>query len=270
MPNVQKQVAVLVVSCDRYSDLWKPFFQMFRRFWPECQFPVYLLSNQRAMDFPGVTSLVIGSDPSWSDSLKMGLECIPEKYVLLFIDDLFLVKPVDNQRVLRIFEWMVSAGANHVRMNAGPLPDKPFNDLVGVASPGTIYRTSTVMSVWKKSLLMELLKAGESAWDFEIFGTERSDAHSGFYASWKKCFPVVNGVIKGKWQRCAVKLLQSLGADLDLGQRGVVSRREMIKLQILQWRSNLLTWLVPAAYRRRFKHWLLRGRYNYRLVAKKN
>jgi len=61
------KIAVLVVSCDKYADLWPPFFQLFLRFWPECPFSVYLISNQKGpayhdvklyssvMTFPGQT-----------------------------------------------------------------------------------------------------------------------------------------------------------------------------------------------------------------------
>lgn len=40
-------VAVVVASCDAYADLWEPFFRLFRRYWPDCPYPVYLGSNFR-------------------------------------------------------------------------------------------------------------------------------------------------------------------------------------------------------------------------------
>jgi hypothetical protein len=30
------RIAIPVVSCDKYSDLWQPFFALFDRFWPDC------------------------------------------------------------------------------------------------------------------------------------------------------------------------------------------------------------------------------------------
>ncbi len=53
-------------------------------------------------------------------------------------------------------------------MNPWPKPDKHYSQLVGIVSKGTIYRTATVLSVWKKDILLDLLKVGESAWDFEV------------------------------------------------------------------------------------------------------
>jgi len=37
------------------------------------------------------------------------------------------------------------------------------------------------MSLWKKDMLCALLRAGETAWDFEIHGSHRSDAYDGFF-----------------------------------------------------------------------------------------
>ena len=32
MPDIQNNFAILVVSCDKYSDLWNPFFESFLDF----------------------------------------------------------------------------------------------------------------------------------------------------------------------------------------------------------------------------------------------
>jgi hypothetical protein len=43
--NSSDNLAVIVVSCDLYSDVWKPFFTLFFKYWNDCPFPVYLTSN---------------------------------------------------------------------------------------------------------------------------------------------------------------------------------------------------------------------------------
>ena len=41
---IKNKFAILIVSCDKYSDLWDPFFKLFFKFWPDCPFNIYLLS----------------------------------------------------------------------------------------------------------------------------------------------------------------------------------------------------------------------------------
>ncbi len=47
MNKSDQQTAVLVVSCDNYSDVWSPFFELYSRFWPDCPFNTYLISNTK-------------------------------------------------------------------------------------------------------------------------------------------------------------------------------------------------------------------------------
>lgn len=262
MTDLSNKFAILVVSCDKYSDLWGPFFNVFRRFWPDCPFNVYLLSNKIGFGDPKIKDLLIGEDVSWSDNLRKGILNIKEEYVLLFLDDLLLCDFVKTNEVLKVFSWILKSDANYVRMNPTQWPDKPYNELVGIVSKGAIYRTSTVLSVWKKNILLELLQSGESAWDFEIYGTVKSDKYDNFYSTWKNYFPVINCVIKAKWQRGAVRKLQSLGVPIDLTTRKIMNYKETAALYLRQLRSSILN-LFPAQHRREIKDFVLRGKYNY-------
>lgn len=142
-------------------------------------------------------------------------------------------------------------------------PDKQYNKLVGVVSKGTIYRASTVLSVWKRNVLEDLLKSGESAWEFEIYGTARSDKFGDFYSTWENYFPVINGVIKGKWQRSAVNKLQSLGLFISLKGREIMTTKESIGFFFKKERASLLN-LFPPNYRRKIKDFFLIGGYKYK------
>jgi len=268
MLDIRNKFAVLVASCDKYSDLWKPFFKLFWRFWPDCPFNVYLLSNRVIPDIPRVNNVLVGDDLSWSDSLCRGVNQLKEEYIFLFLDDLFLYDFVETNKVLKVFNWILESNANYVRMNPSQKPDKPYNEFVGIVSKGSIYRTSTVLSVWKKGILLDLLKAGESAWDFEVHGSVRSDSHDGFYSTWEGCFQVVNCVIKNKWDRNAVRKIRSLGINIDLTKRHVMSKSEMMILYFQEIRSKLFKTIIPAKYRRKIKDVILNGKYNYSPVKK--
>ena len=59
-------------------------------------------------------------------------------------------------------------------------------------------------SIWKKSVLQDLLEEGESAWDFEINGSKRAYKYDGFYAVYNDFINYENGIIKGKWRRSII------------------------------------------------------------------
>jgi len=263
--NLIDNIAILVVSCDKYSDLWNPFFETFFKFWPDCPFNIYLLSNYKTTNLARIKNVTIGRDISWSDNLIKCIKLLKENYIFLFLDDLFLVNFVKTKEVLYILNWAIDENVNYIRMNPSPVPDKKCNKLLGIISKGSIYRTSTVLSVWKKDVLSDLLKKVESAWDFEILGSLRSDKYNNFYATWEKYLPFMNGVIKGKWRRSSVKMLKSLGIEIDLNKREIMNLKETIGFYFYLRRSRIFEILVPPKYRRKFKKIILRGRYNYEL-----
>lgn len=264
MLDIKNKFAILVVSCDKYSDLWNPFFKSFFRFWPDCPFNIYLLTNYEFVDIPQVKNLLIGDDISWSDNLYKGVNKLKEDYIFLFLEDLFLIDFIETNKILNIFTWILEPNANYVRINpSATKADKKFNDLVGIISKGTLYRKSTVLSVWKKDILLNLLKTGETAWDFEIDGSLRSDVYEGFYATWGKYFSILNTVTKGKWQRSAIRKLNSIRIEIDLNEREIMTFEETIKYYFSRKSSGLLK-LFPAKYRRKLKDFVLRGKYNYK------
>jgi len=260
-------IAVLVVSCDSYSDLWNPFFTFFRRFWPDCPYPLYLLSNYKNAPDPEVAVIKIGEDISWADNLQKGLKMIDEEFVLLWIDDLFLLKRVDNDAIISLCRKFIDIGGNQIRLNPTVKADAPFNDLFGVASRGTIYRASTVMSLWRKEVLFGLLNAGESAWAFEIHGTARSDTFDGFYSSWNDSFNVMNAVIKGKWRRKAYKKVSTFYQDGNISNRKIMTCWEEVVFFMKVVRSMGLS-VLPARYRRKIKDYIVSGCYNYRTTER--
>lgn len=224
-PSVQT-VAILVASYDKSADLWDPLFEMLERNWPGCPFPAYLVCNTAEYSRSGVRTVAVGPDSSWSDTLLAALKRVQEEYVLLWIDDHFVSKSVDSDRVIAAVGSFQAAGGNYLRLQALPKPDAAFNDLFGIVRPRSIYRTSTVASLWRKSILAELLMPGESAWEFETKGSVRSDRYDGFFSVWRDCFQIENLLIKGKiWRRSRHCIEHNLGRTLRI-RRPVMTRVE--------------------------------------------
>jgi hypothetical protein len=209
MTKIDKlRVAIVVASRDESVDLWQPLFTLFRKHWPNCPFPLYLVSNTLSYGELGVSTILVGADRSWSDTLHSGLSQLQEEYVLLWIDDHFLMAPVNAATVLGAVNALLRLGGNYLRLPALPQPDQPWNDYFGVISKGAVYRTSVVASVWKKTMLERLLQPGESAWDFETAGAARSDQYDGFFSTWQSCFAIENLLIKGRVRSAARRRIE--------------------------------------------------------------
>ncbi len=236
----QKSVAVVVASRDASMDLWEPLWTMFQQHWPDCPYPLYLVCNSSEYCRSGVSTIAVGPDRSWSDTLLTALRRVPEEYVLLWIDDHFVSEPVKSKEIVAAVEAFKSVGGNYLRLQSLPKPDARFNGHFGIVRNGSIYRTATIASVWKKSVLADLLQPGESAWDFETDGSVRSDRYDGFFSTWHDCFRIENLLIKGKICRWSQRRIErNIGRPLGLS-RPVMTRAEETSLALRIFGNRML------------------------------
>jgi hypothetical protein len=257
-----RRCAVVIASCDSYSETWEPYETLFWRFWPTCPFHVYIISNETSVNSPRMLNLRVGRDVSWSDNLIAALGQIPEEYVLVMVDDFFFRSPVASTHVMAILEWMDRVAANCVHLYGRPQPEERTTDLVGPLPKGVYYRASAVSALWRKSVLMEILSPGETAWDFEIRGSTRSDAFDRFYSTLDPCFSFINGIVKGKWDPRSVAALRKLGVAPDCQKRGLLNAKQRAILMLVLIRSQLCC-LLPLRMRGKVKAFVLGGRLNY-------
>ena len=249
----QASCAVLVMSCDAYSDLWKPFFALLHQYWPECPFPVYLGTNWTAYDGRGVTSLLAG-DGEWSERLRLCLEQIASDYVLLLLEDYFLDKPISTREILRHLDSLDELQGAMLRLYPRPGPDTrvPGNAQIGRIDVHAPYRMSTQPAIWHRAQLLRLIVDEESIWEFEWKGTVRSkQLRDGFYATWTKAFPFRHVLERGEWFWLAARHYQKQGIGCDFEARSVMSPWSGMVKTLNRLRKNTTNAVLPARLRRR-------------------
>jgi hypothetical protein len=222
------KLAIVVLSCDKYSDLWAPFAHCFRRFWPDCPFPVYLFANQKRLEGePGIATVLSGEDRDWSSSIKSCLQQVREEYVLVLFDDVFLSRRIEPERLALLLGWLAREKPSYLRFRDVPRPDERVNREIGRYRESTMYRTA-VFALWRRETFLTLLTPGESAWQFEFNGLARAAGDPAFYGTYcHDVIPYVHGVEKGKWVPAAHHWLVRLGAPLGV-TRPVMGRKEML------------------------------------------
>ncbi|MDO9385853.1 MAG: hypothetical protein Q7T65_04025 [Thiobacillus sp.] len=237
---MSQSFAVLVLSCDKYADVWPVFFKCFRENFPAGDWPVYLGSNTKKCNEPGVVTILSGSDPDWSTSYKRILEQIPQKKVFVILEDLFLSSKVDENVLGTLVKFLFEKDANHIRYWASPAPDLPTdNSLIGACAKGAPYR-STVCGFWDRDYLLKLLIEGENPWNFEILGSYRTSYSDGFYATTSPLCEFKNMIEKGRWIPASVDWANSNGVSLPLearpmlkGGSQLISRAQMIIFSLI-------------------------------------
>jgi hypothetical protein len=212
--------AIVINSCDKYSDAWDPFFTLFFRYWPDCPLRLILISNGLEYKDARVATHKIINDLGWSGNLIETLKSIPEEYIIYMQEDYFLKEKVDNEKVLSALKLMTETNAAYLRFYPCPGPDLPFgnNQEVGTISRAASYRNSTQASIWDKQVLFSLLNSKETGWDFETKGgLERSRQIERPFLAYKK--PIINyictAIEKGQYRRDAIKFCKKEGIIIN-------------------------------------------------------
>jgi hypothetical protein len=198
-----------------------------------------------------VAVIQVGEDRGWSANLAQALLSVPEKYVILLLDDLFVVDRVDGRSIVQLINRCVSDDWDYLRLNPTPGPPCADQNQIGAIAPGDWYRSSTVMSVWKREVLLAVLDPAENAWEFEIFGSERTDKYTKWFASSKWNIPFENLVIKGKVNPFVMRKLRLANINIETS-RPVMNFCEAVMLLMKQVRSKAML-LVPRAARRKLR-----------------
>ena len=230
--SLTENIAVVVSSCDKYSDLWKPFFTLFFRYWSDCPFAVYLIANHLRYDDSRVTTINVGADHDWSSSLREAIREVPSRYLILLLEDYFLFMPVNTEKINEYAKYMISSNAAFLQLyaiilRAGANDDHPE---IGPREKGSLYRISTQPAIWDKQALDILLRDGESIWEFEPNASARSSSLNmlflGLKPGVKSPIPVYNATARGKLLRSAILLCKRENVPIDLNAR---ARRSLLE-----------------------------------------
>ena len=212
--KISSDTAFIVVSCDKYSDLWGPFFKCFAKYWPDCPFDKYLVSNHQDFAEEGLDVLKIGEDMSYSDNLRLALSKIDHEWVILWLDDVFVSRQVNTNRLLHILDYAKHIGAGYLKL-AADMPMAYVGDLgeeIGPLPKGIKYRSAIGVTFYRKTTLLNLLTPNSNAWELD-----RSDIadtlDEPFYALTPRASkhpPIgyVHLLVKGRWLPEALPFLR--------------------------------------------------------------
>ena len=230
----QDQLSILILSYDGYSDIWQITFDYFFKYWSDCPYKIYLLTNQINYPDARVKSLQIGEDISWSSNVKKALEQIDTMYILTIFDDFILKSPIDNHVVEKYVNLCIDNDYDYLRLQPEPPPYEKINADIGRITEGSLYRVSLCNALIKKETLRQLLmeNENENAWAFEFKGSERSDGFYHFYATYNNIIPYYNAIEKGKWRKEVLAIAQQYNINVNI--RGIHVEEQL---------SNKWNWL---------------------------
>lgn len=223
--------AIVVSSCDFFEDCWAPFIHSISKYWSDCKWPIYIISNSKQIATPnGVYFVQVGEDKKFASNLKSALSRINADYIIYLQEDYFLNQNVDSDAISEHIEYCSKNQVDYLRLGFPYLGGKTIDTIYEENDVMTKYALCLQAAIWKKSKLESILLENWSGWDFEgniqkyikdngltfrVLGLRKRFAKN-------KGLNYVTGtaVRKGIWTRAGYDFLKAEGFDELLSKRG--------------------------------------------------
>lgn len=225
----EHRTVVLVASCSRYKQVWRPFFTLFRKYWPDCPYKVFFLADEGKGPLPafeGVANIALPHDEGWCTNMITALNGMPSvDRIILFQEDFLLTAKAETYVVRQLVQYAHDVDVGCLRLCPCPGPDLRWIDLfLGEIGPDAEYRVSLQLAIWKRPVLLGLMRHGEGPWAVEFNGRERSaNMKEPFLSLWRQPDDTPGGpiryfitaVTRGVWEKGALELLKHEGIPMD-------------------------------------------------------
>lgn len=235
---MNKDCTLFLSTYDGGEDLWEGFFKALSVQWPEMDMKIVLNTETKSYYYPGFT--IESYHPSlykhqaWGERFIDTLRHVDTEYVLLFLEDFWLDRKVDDAFFRKTLEWMKEnpdvANFSYYPCQAGSnLPDFRF-ERFELRPQVCEYKFNCQVGLWRTKELMEFIRPHESPWDWEIYGSMRAGRLTQKFYSLRWNAPLVFSygdnltgcvVRKGRWVKQNVLPLAKLyNLDIDYSKRG--------------------------------------------------
>jgi hypothetical protein len=168
---------------------------------------------------------------SWGKHLRLAIERVDLEIVLLMMPDYFLEAKVDSARISECVALITGGRTGYVRLAPDPTPRRSSVCRYGGSEFVLLgrregYSTSLAASLWRSSVLQELLRDDDSPWRFERQGPGRRCGGYEHYTVRERqlVYSPTGALIRGRWTRAAVKRLVSDRAPVEFTGRPTMSR----------------------------------------------
>ena len=261
-------LSVVVNGYDGYSDAWSPFYQLFTKYWENCPYPKYFISGDNVFPFLSFKSITTSKEFNACTRLKTALNRIKSKYILLFQEDYFLVKNVNNENIEIILDYMEKNKIDCMRLHPSPKP-KGKEEIISQGlkcvkiTNGTEYCINLQLSIWRKDYFLELIKPLSTVWDIEYLGSKNCHKDSRLFSlsmdTWSSVIVDISteGAIQGGyWTRLAYAYMKKnnivFSENKIKQEKLIVYFRKWVKRKILWAPIKLLKHtFVYAIYRKK-------------------
>ena len=215
------------MSCDKNIDLWYPFFWCMETFWPDHPEIIY---STETIENPYYKTICKNYDlDKWTRRTRETVDEIECDNVLLMVDDIFIRKKVDNNKINSLEKYINGkVAALNFHQRAKDNKDVYIDDLVSWRSYHGKYKCSLMCQLWSKEKLLDVFDWDTDPWTFEnknrhkgyayLINTDKHNCMIDWGKSKQGYFNF--GIVKGKWCRECKEFFDRYDVKINYDRRG--------------------------------------------------
>lgn len=257
---MENKVTLLILSCDKFSDLWDGHIKLLEENWSDRSIDTVIVTDKPTeKQYKNIRIMSAGSEGEWSDRLAYAINSINTDYIFITLDDYFLIKRVNNDSIKSLIKMMDKERIDYVRLF--PRPKKATKEkLTGYSKIHKIdttcdYSVNLYAGIWNRKFLQSTVKKPKNAWQFEVLLHKRAMEYGANCAvSLRNEFEILDVVRKGKLLHKSAAYFKK-HPGIYSGNREVNTWSYEIKLEIQTLASrhlpNRLRTMVKSFMRRK-------------------
>lgn len=248
MSETNTQLSILVLSCDNYSDLWNDFFNLKEKFWPECPYQWYVVTESKDYERENVNVIKCGKELNWAGRFRKAVQSVETPLVGVFLEDYYINAPIDNERIKGLVDLAIEKRVDfldlgNVFKHKINQPNKQyFADHLMIIDKHLRYGLDTAAAIWKKAYLLEKLGDGDySAWKFEADRCAEAASEEGYngliLVDERISFNVseIPVVVQGMFYPPIIEDFRKRGYELNTSKRRIMTGFQKFKYDFKRW-----------------------------------
>lgn len=262
--KIDDRVTIIVGSCDAYRDIVEYYLYFLKSNWMECRYRILIAMEEANVDSDIAETIKNGASSTWTERIINTIKHTDSPYILLSVDDLFISKPVVQDDINAVINFIEKEKIKYYRIPTFKTSKRkkmtyPENDNAELIDNDSPYNVSIGSAIWDRNELLGILGEGTmSAWDLENYFLEQaSNSCPGYkdkYVSDKRfLLNSVHMIKAGKWIPNAANMIKKLGYEVNFEKRGYVPLKNVIKSNILGIGGRIcpksMRWLVKKTLR---------------------
>ena len=233
-------LSMIISSCDAYSDLWDIHVELLNKNWHDRQINTFIATDKITEKQYSDINIISVEGLEVPRRLKAVAEKANTKYILVTLDDYFIVDKIDNKKIRRLINIMEKENLDYVRMWPFPHSNSAMTNYEKMywVSYDSNYQVNLYPAIWKTDFLVSTCNTDKNVWQYEVSLTETAKIYGARSAiSMNDDFPFLDVIRKGKVLHKAKRFLDKNGYKLE---REIVPRRQEIKLDIMYYAKEIL------------------------------